>query len=339
VMAAGAAQILLKSSGLVADGEVVLAGSGPLLWLIAAQYLRAGARIRALLDTTPRGNWRHALIELPAFLLSSYRAKGMALMAEVKRGVELVRQVSALAAEGEGRLERVAYRQAGGGERHLKAELLLLHQGVTPNLNLANAAGCAQAWDETQACFKPVVDAWGASSVAGIAIAGDGAGIAGAAAAEARGRLASLAAAARLGRIGIAERDRRAATHREALQRAERGRAFLDRLYRPAKEFRLPQADVVVCRCEEVRAREITEAVALGCSGPNQMKSFLRCGMGPCQGRLCGLSVSELIAEARGLSPADVGYYRLRPPVKPITLQELAGLPKSAEAVSAVERS
>jgi len=49
--------------------------------------------------------------------------------------------------------------------------------------------------------------------------------------------------------------------------------------------------------------------------------------------------VSELIADARGLSPAEVGYYRLRPPVKPITLAELASLPKSAEAVRAVERS
>jgi hypothetical protein len=68
------------------------------------------------------------------------------------------------------------------------------------------------------------------------------------------------------------------------------------------------------------------------------MKSFLRCGMGPCQGRLCGLSVTELIAEARGVSPQEIGYYRLRPPVKPITVAELAALPKSEAAVNAVVR-
>ena len=339
VMTAGAAQILLKSSGLVAEGEIVLAGSGPLLWLVAAQYLRAGARIAALLDTTPRANRSAALRHFPAFLVSSYFAKGIALMRAVKRRVRVVRNVTALAGEGQSRLETVVYREEDGRERHLPANLLLLHQGVTPNLNLANATGCAQAWDERQLCFKPVVDGWGASSIDGVSIAGDGAGIAGAAAAEARGRLAALAAAAKLGRIASAERDRRAAAHRAALARAERGRAFLDTLYRPAKAFRVPQGDVVVCRCEEVSAREIVAAVALGCSGPNQMKSFLRCGMGPCQGRLCGLTVSELIADARGLSPAAVGYYRLRPPVKPITLAELAGLPKSSEAVKAVERS
>ena len=85
-------------------------------------------------------------------------------------------------------------------------------------------------------------------------------------------------------------------------------------------------------------AGQIRETVALGVVGPNQMKSFLRCGMGPCQGRLCGLTVTEMIAEARGVSPQEVGYYRLRPPVKPVTLAELAALPKTEAAMRAVVR-
>ena len=68
------------------------------------------------------------------------------------------------------------------------------------------------------------------------------------------------------------------------------------------------------------------------------MKAFLRCGMGPCQGRLCGPTVTELIAEKRGVSPEAVGYYRLRPPVKPITVEEIAALPKPPEAIEAVVR-
>jgi hypothetical protein len=85
-------------------------------------------------------------------------------------------------------------------------------------------------------------------------------------------------------------------------------------------------------------ARQVADVVKLGCTGPNQMKSFLRCGMGPCQGRLCGLTVSELIARERGVSPAEVGYYHLRFPIKPITLGELASLPQSAESRQAVVR-
>ena len=117
-----------------------------------------------------------------------------------------------------------------------------------------------------------------------------------------------------------------------------RGRAFLDVLYRPAKIFRVPEGDTLACRCEEVSAERIRATVPLGATGPNQMKSFLRCGMGPCQGRLCGLTVAELIADVRGVSMEDVGYYRLRPPVKPISLGELASMPKTAASEKAVVR-
>ena len=88
----------------------------------------------------------------------------------------------------------------------------------------------------------------------------------------------------------------------------------------------MPADDVIVCRCEEVSASELRRLVALGCQGPNQAKAFGRCGMGPCQGRLCGLTATELIAHERGVSPAEVGHYRIRPPIKPITLEELAAL-------------
>jgi bacterioferritin-associated ferredoxin len=93
-----------------------------------------------------------------------------------------------------------------------------------------------------------------------------------------------------------------------------------------------------VCRCEEVTAQAIADTVALGCPGPNQMKAFLRAGMGPCQGRLCGLTVTELMAQARGATSDEIGYYRLRPPVKPVTLGEIAGLPTTEAAVKAVAR-
>jgi NADPH-dependent 2,4-dienoyl-CoA reductase/sulfur reductase-like enzyme len=339
VMTAGAAQILLKSSGMVAQGRVVLAGTGPLLWLIAAQYLHAGAGIAALLDTTPRENWRAALPHLPAFLASPYLRKGLALLREVRAKMPVIRDVRSLYAIGDDRVREVAYRAGDGAEQRMPVDVLLLHQGVVPNLNLANAIGCRQEWREAQLCFAPVVDSWGSSSVQGIAVAGDGAGIGGAQVAAERGYLAALDAACRLGRIDQARRDREATPHRDALRRAQRGRAFLDLLYRPRASHRIPEGDTLVCRCEEVTAQQIRDTVALGCTGPNQMKSFLRCGMGPCQGRLCGLTVTELIATARGVSPAEVGYYRLRAPVKPITLEELASLPKTDAAVKAVVRS
>jgi thioredoxin reductase/bacterioferritin-associated ferredoxin len=339
VMTAGAAQTLLKTSGAVATGRVVLAGTGPLLWLLAAQTLRAGGRIDAILDTTPPGAFRQAAAVLPAFLLSPLSRKGLALLLEVRRRVKVIGGVNRLVAEGDDSLRAVSYGTASGRVGRLEAEHLFLHQGVVPNVNLAMAAGVDHRWDDAQLCFRPVLDASGGTSVPGIAIAGDGAGIAGAGAAEERGRLAGIAAIRRL--VGASPHGGSAAQEREtraALRRHQRGRAFLDRFYRPPDAFRIPAGDTVVCRCEEVTAAQIAETVALGCEGPNQLKAFLRCGMGPCQGRLCGLTVTELIARHRGVSPQAVGYFRLRPPVKPIALSALANMPVDEPAVKAVVR-
>lgn len=333
VMTAGAAQILLKSAALVPAGRTVLAGSGPLLWLLARQYLEAGAEIAAILDTTPRANRRRALAHAPAFLASPYFAKGLALLRAVRRRVRVIGGVAALAAEGSGRLEAVRY-AAARGEQRLPADLLLLHQGVVPNVNLAMAAGIAHRWDESQLCFVPERDAAGATALDGIAIAGDGGGIGGAEAAAEAGRLAAIAAIRAL-RPG-ADLGAEEIAARRSLARWRRGRRFLDALFRPA--FVPPADETIVCRCEAVTAGEIAAAVDQGCTGPNQLKAFTRCGMGPCQGRLCGLTVTQLFATRRGVSPAEAGHYRLRPPVKPLPLGALAGLPESIAAMKAVAR-
>ena len=335
VMTAGAAQILLKSAGAVASGRTVLAGCGPLLWLLASQYLEAGAKLDAILDTTASENRARALPHALPFVFSGYLREGLKMMRKVKREVRVIARVTSLRAVGESKVNGVAYRCGDDAEQTLPVDTLLLHQGVVPNVNLAMAIGIEHRWDDVQLCWSPVLDRNGGSSIEGIAVAGDGAGIAGAEAARWRGVLAGIAAARALG----ATVGRRVEAHpRNELARAMRGRGFLDALYRPAKAFRQPSGDTIVCRCEEITARQIADTVARGCPGPNQMKIFLRCGMGPCQGRLCGLTVTELIAEGRGVPPQDVGYYRLRPPVKPITVGELAALPKSDAAVKAVVR-
>ncbi|WP_315718732.1 MULTISPECIES: NAD(P)/FAD-dependent oxidoreductase [unclassified Bradyrhizobium] len=331
VMTAGAAQTMLKSSGLVPDCPTVLAGQGPLLWLLAAQILRLGGRIDRVLDTTPRANYIAALPHAFAFLTSPYFGKGLAMMREVRAKVRVTSGVTELSAAGDGKVESVTY-VAGGKRETLPAELLLLHQGVVPNVNLAMAAGVEHRWNELQLCWTPVLDAFGNGSVAGIAMAGDGAGIGGAQAAVVRGRRAAGDA------IKALRPQAKIVDLSAELARAERGRAFLDVLFQPARQFRIPQGDTIVCRCEEITAKDVLDSVAIGATGPNQLKAYRRTGMGPCQGRLCGLTVTELMAEARGKSPQEIGYYRLRAPVKPIMLSELASLPKSEESIKAVVR-
>ena len=336
-MTVGAAQILLKTSGIASSQGTVIAGAGPLVWLYAWQCLNAGGSIDAILEATPKGRLAQAIRHLPAFVASHYLAKGVAMMREVRANVRVVDHVERVEALGESRVEGVRF-AAGGRVETLACDTLLLHQGVIPHLNLPLAAGCDIAWNDTQLCFEPVVDAWGGSSLPGVWIAGDGAGIAGADAAAPRGALAALAAANALGRFDANDRDRKSRPHRVALARATRGRAFLDALYRPSDAFRLPEGDTLVCRCEEVSASRVGEAARGGAVGPNQVKALTRCGMGPCQGRYCAPSVTALIALNCGSAPGEVGTYRQRIPVRPVTLGELASLPGSDAADEAVVR-
>ncbi|HEY0526334.1 MAG TPA: NAD(P)/FAD-dependent oxidoreductase [Stellaceae bacterium] len=331
VMTAGAAQILLKSSGLAPEPPVVLAGSGPLLYLLAWQYRQAGVAIDAVLETTPAVNYAAALPYLAAALRGgggSYVKKGLSYIARLRRdGVRIVHGVAAIRALGDGRLDRVEYEDRRGRTAVLPARVLLLHEGVIPNVQASLALGLPHAWDGAQLCWRPETDGWGGTANPVYFIAGDMAGIAGAAAAVPSGRLAALAAASALGWIDYPTRDQEAKALFAARLHETAVRPFLDRLYRPRRSMRVPADDAtIVCRCEETTAGAVREAVRLGALGPNQLKAYTRCGMGACQGRLCGPVVSELIAAERGVSVAKVGHYRPRPPLKPVTLGEIAAL-------------
>ena len=326
VMSAGAGQILLKSAALVPGADVVLAGSGPLLLLLAWQYIRAGVSISAILDTTTKINRIKALAHLPRALGAvDYLWKGLGLIRTIRRArIPLFSNVSQLVAEGEPKLQSISFR-SGGRDHKIKTSLLLLHQGVIPSLHMAQAAGCGIGWNESQQCWIPEVDSWGQSSLPGILITGDGAGISGARAASLSGQLSGLQVAYELKQIDCKQRDRLAVPLRNAWNRHRSIRPFLDAWYRAPDSYLNPPDETMVCRCEEVFASEIRDIAKIGCIGPNQAKAFTRCGMGPCQGRLCGNTVEQIMAKSRGESVAQTGRYRARPPLKPITLGQIAG--------------
>lgn len=331
VMTAGAGQILMKSAALVPGRAPVLLGSGPLLMLLAWQYLQAGVTISAIVDTTPASNRWRALRYLPgAVPASDYLVKGLKLVAAIRHArIPWFRRCSDLRAEGENRINAISFRHGGKSQR-IETDLLLIHQGVIPSVHVADAAGCAMDWNPRQQCWCPRLDDWGESDQPGIFVAGDAAGIGGARAAWFGGQLAGLQVAAQLERIDNGQRDRLARPIRQAQARHLAIRPFLDSYYRVAAERLLPPDETLACRCEEVTVGEVRALVAMGCAGPNQAKAFSRCGMGPCQGRFCGSTVEHIFASETGLDRQRVGRYNLRPPLKPVTLGELANSEEKA---------
>ena len=336
VMTIGAAQIALKSSGLVPDGRVVLAGTGPLLYLFAAQVLEAGGTIAAILDTTPRANWMKAISHLPSFLMSAYAIKGLSLLNKVRRSVPIHSSVETIEILGVDKARTVRF-TTKGSTQEIDIDSIFLHQGVIPNNNLSNATGCELIWNEQQRCFQPQIDQYGRSSLQAVFVAGDGGGIGGALVAEVSGRIAALTICRELLTDKIAEIDLTLSALQRHRRKLTRGRSFIDTLYQPSVSFRAPtNRATVVCRCEEITAGQIRDAAALNVVGPNQLKTMLRCGMGPCQGRMCSSTITEILADTQQRTPEAVGTYRLRMPVKPVPLSEIAALPHTKDAIFAV---
>lgn len=328
VMNAGAGQVLFKAHQLVPSEDVVLAGSGPLLLLLAWQYLRAGIKIQALLDLTPMSNHFGALKHLPKALLAHrYLRKGLFYEWQLKRaGIKILRNITDLRAIGDSKLTAVQFTHKGQ-IKVLNTEHLLVHFGVIPVNHLSQVAGCSHHWHESQQCWRPDVDEWGLSSDANIYIAGDGAGIAGAKSAEFSGSLAALHGLSSLGQISETQRDNLASPVFIQQKREQRIRPFLEAYFRiPDSLLAVKEDQTIVCRCEEVSAATVRKAVKSGHQDNNQVKFLTRCGMGPCQGRQCSAPVSHIVANTLGTPIEEAGYYRARPPVNSLSLQELAAM-------------
>ncbi len=329
VMTCGGMSNLYKDSGLVPKEPLLIAGSGPFVWLVAEHLLALDAPITAILDTTPLAQVFPAMKEVPgAVKRLDFMMKGVRLIADVhltarKKNVPIYRNVKELQAQGQKKLERVGAR-AGSKQLSFEVSTLLVSEGIIPNTSLLRQVGCAHTWNPVQRFWHPDVCAEGQTSLSSVYIAGDGGFVHGAKSAEYKGRLTALQIAKEMRRLSKAEYDEQVVPVRRQLDRELFPRPFIDRLYAPRKDLFSLANETIICRCEGVTAGRVRELVYDGLTDHNEIKAIIRCGMGPCQGRMCGSAVLELISEVSGLDPAKIRQHRLRPPIKPVSLQELA---------------
>ena len=327
-----AATILLKSQRVLPGRRTVVAGAGPLLLLVAAKILKAGGSVPAVIDLAGRRDW---LASLPAMAgRPDLLVRGLAWQAALRRaGVPLLYRHGVLQALGGESLERVAVGPLdaegrplkGAPARSFEADALAIGHGLTPAIEISRLLGAQHVFERAKGGWVAKTDADGRASLPGLYVAGDGAGIRGAAAAEIQGALAALAAGRDLGALTEAEQSRRAGPLRRAHRRAARFGGAMARLMaaRPAGLEAVP-AETVVCRCEDVTRAEIETALGQGAADINQLKHFTRCGMGPCQGRMCGEAVAELLALRLG-GRAAVGLWTARTPIRPMPLDLVLG--------------
>ena len=323
VTTVGAAQLLLKGQGLVVGQRVLIAGTGPLLQLAAVQLLDAGAEVVAILELQSRTEF----LSNASKLFGQWGKIGQG-MANQKRLMEARVPIkfgyAVIGASGAEQVEEatIAKVDVGGRpvprtEERLAVDSICTNYGFIPATELTRLAGCEQYFDPHFGSLATKTNDELETSRKGIFAAGEVRGIGGVEVALLEGRIAGLAAARQL---GYKPRQNGDDLHREW----EKTRAAIESLRAmfavKSGMFAAVEDDVMVCRCEEITAGAIREAARAGVVQLNSLKTYNRCGMGRCQGRICGPVAAQIIAAEAKVSVESVGMFTARTPIKPVPL-------------------
>lgn len=318
VFSLGGAQALLKGQGCLIGRRVVICGSSPLLYVVAAQYLRAGGDVAAVIDTTPFSEKLRAmpgLLAAPIPLTTGLRA----LAALRMRGVRIVHGATIDAFEGEGRVTAVLCTPPDAAPLRIVCDAVAYGHGLRPETQLAELAGCTLRFDAVHRTHVPDTDPDGRAGHR-VYVAGDGGTIGGGEAASVSGR---LAAAAVLGDLGITADGVDPSAARRTLARLRRFQTGLAAAFRwPGERAASLDDAVILCRCENITIGEVRTALLRqdGAADVNRIKAATRCGMGRCQGRFCGAGLAEVVAAAAGQADGERDRLRVQAPIKPLPM-------------------
>lgn len=314
VFTAGGAQALVKGQRVLPGDRMVVGGTGPFLLPVAAALAGAGTRVRLVAEAgTPFRFARYPA----AFDAAKLREAAGYARTLARHRVPLRHRHAVIRAEGTDHVERVTVARLDRqwrvrATREYEVDAVCVGYGFVPSVELAAALGCTLRTDPHGAAVVATRGAV-ATSVPGVYAAGEVTGVGGAAMAATEGELAGLAAAKGLGRPVDAPRDLLRAHARQV-----RFAAALDDVYRVRPGWtRWLAADTVICRCEEVPLRAVTDALDLG-RDVRSVKLRSRAGMGYCQARMCGPALAALVDQ-----PGTEYRVAGRPLSVPVRLDEL----------------
>ncbi|MEM7205252.1 MAG: FAD/NAD(P)-binding oxidoreductase [Planctomycetota bacterium] len=337
VITAGGAQVLVRGALVTPGTRAVVAGTGPLLLPTITALLAAGVEIVAALEACSRSR---ALRVLPAVLRSPTRRREAAFYARqlLGRRVSLMTGSAVFAAHGDQRVQRVVYgrvdrqgRPRRETAREVAADVLCVGFGLQPQIEVAGRLGCDLHHVEARGGWIPRHDAAMRTSRDGVWVAGEAAGIGGVDCALAEGRLAGLGIAAALG-LPDAGRDAAMTQARREQQRERRAADAMLRAFTvPPGLAELAADDTVVCRCEDVTLAQLRAGVAVHGAELRAAKMATRAGMGPCQGRVCGALVEDLLRHRLGAPAAPLRAPVVQAPIKPVALETMAFRASSAD--------
>ena len=333
VMTLGAAQILLKYYGVLASSNILIAGAGPLIYLLSSQIIGAGGHVTAVLDRSPAITMLNTKW-LTAGQLSKIGQGIVALGRLIKKRVSINHRKQVVEVKDQGKLQEVTVGKIApdgtivqGSQKRYETQILAVGNGFVPNIELPQLAGCDLAYAVDMDCWIVKVDSSMETSINGIFAAGEITGIAGGDKALIEGRLAALSILKQFGKLN-SKKHRIQKT--ALLRKRKRCQLFGTFLYRQWAIYPGEWAEIddatIICRCEDITMGTIRDWIKKGISSASELKRATRCGMGNCQGRTCGPLIYDILAAYSIVGKQGPPPLSVRTPVKPIPLGMLSHL-------------
>jgi NADPH-dependent 2,4-dienoyl-CoA reductase/sulfur reductase-like enzyme len=333
VVTPGAVQMLLEKQGLLPGQRVLVGGSGPLQMLVAAELVRHGTEVVALVDTC--GALEGVAQSLPALgglwsrlgdalgsmgILASHRVpmlfRHAVFRAEGTPGMGVQKVVI-------GKVDEQG-RPASGTEREYQVDTICVAYGFIPSIAMTLHLGCEHRYDLNLQAFLPEHDQNLQTSVSGVYVAGDVTGAGGKPLAELQGQMAAIAVVEKLGKMTgeqVAHGRKRLAL---AVRREKRFASWLWHRYRVRSGLMdLVNEDTLLCRCEAVRMGQFSASLKNGGRDLFGTKLRTRLGMGQCQGRYCIPNAALLIAAHNQEPVSQLDLPSIRPPIVPVRLKDI----------------
>ena len=335
VMTTGAAQTLLRSSQVAPGERVLLSGNGPLNMQVAAELVRAGVTVSALVEQADLRWWMNGRAGT-GMLLSAPELvrRGLGYRVTLARArVPVMDRSSVVEILGDGRVEAAVVARLDpsgnrirGTERELETDAVCLGYGFVPANEIPRALGCDHHVDEASGSLVTTRTVSGRTSIDTVWVVGDAGGVKGAYVAGALGTLAGADVLADLGVVHAQDSPSSLGEARRLLRRHLRFQGQLEDLYRARPlTTELATDTTLVCRCESVSVEELRTSFTGGALTAGAVKRLTRAGMGKCQGRYCSPSVLALAGEASGTPPDEFSGFAPQAPVRPVFISEVAG--------------
>ena len=327
VIGLAASTIVFKSQQILPGKKIILAGSGPLLLASANYALKLGAEIIGIIDLKSKIEWIKILPNLfynKKLMLDGFLWLTKIILKKIPiYSSSIIQSANRINSD---TLEIQVSHLTSKKITNLQSNILCVGYGLIPQIDFSKLLNAKHIYNQDLGGWIPELTPYYETSVKDFYQVGDASGIMGAIPAYTKGNIAALKILFDLNKVGGEDFEKQTKTYFNQINQYKVFAKGIATISNPSSDlYELIDPSEVICRCEDVTKKEIIDATNLGAKNINQLKSWTRCGMGPCQGRTCGETASHIMARTAKIQTEDTGYLTGRAPVRPVPLHLAVG--------------